>query len=199
MPELVFPHPTESLEGKYVTLEPLSLDGLYEVAPKLCVPEVFAGGHAGGIAALPASPEEYVKFFVDYCPWLKGGRSYLVRYKGELVGTTSFYKLNPATESLAIGYTAYAPEVWGSTVNPDTKYTLLSWAFERGFSRTEFEVAGRNSRSAAAVSKLGATLEGELRRNRRMADSSWDSTLIFSILSDEWPQVKAGLLSRLGA
>ncbi|WP_083091159.1 GNAT family N-acetyltransferase [Rothia nasisuis] len=197
MPELSLPHPIEMLQGRYVTLEPLSLEGLREVAPKLCVPEVFAGGHAGGSAALPTSPEDYVAFFVDYYPWLKGGRSYLVRYKGELVGTTSFYKFRPEIESLAIGYTAYAPDVWGSVVNPDAKHTLLTWAFDHGFSRVEFEVAGGNERSAAAVRKLGATFDGELRRTKKMADGSWNSTLIFSILRDEWPHIRADLKTRI--
>lgn len=197
MSALQLPHPTEILRGRHVVLEPMSLVGLQEVAPKLCVPEVFAGGHAGGLAALPESPEAYVRFFADYCPWLKGGRSYLIRYQGQLVGTTSFYQINQATESITIGYTAYVPELWGSILNPDTKHTLLSWVFEHGFHRVTFEVAGGNERSAAALRKMGATFEGELRRVKKMADGTWNSTLIFSILSDEWPTVKANLLDRL--
>lgn len=193
------PPVTAELRGRAVTLEPMSLAGLREVAPKLRVAEVFAGGHGGGPAAMPDTDEGYVEFFSEYCPWLRGGRSYLVRYEGELVGTTSLYDHNPALQSVAIGYTAYAPTVWGTAVNPDTKLTLLQWAFDNGFERVVFHVAAQNERSRAAVTKLGAQLDGVLRRDRQQADGNWDGTAVFSILKSEWPGVRAGLEARLDA
>ncbi len=193
------PSPATTLIGHRVRLEPMSITGLCEVAPLLRVPEVFAGGHSGGTAAMPASDEGYVEFFSTYCPWLRGGRSYLVRFGDRLVGTTSLYEFNPTVRSIAIGYTAYAPEVWGGVVNPDVKLTLLRWAFENGFERVVFYVAAGNERSRAAVAKLGAQLDGVLRRDRQLADGSWDGTAVFSILAVEWPQVRAELERRIAA
>ena len=137
------------------------------------MPEVFAGGHAGGPAAMPDSDEGYVEFFAEYSPMARGGRSYLVRAAdGTAVGTTSFYDFDPARESVAIGFTAYAPEAWGTVVNPDTKRVLLGWAFEHGFGRVVFHVDAANSRSRRAVEKLGARLDGVLRRDSQPPDAA---------------------------
>lgn len=187
-----------ALQGRAVRLEPLSIEALRELAPRLRVPEVFAGGHAGGPAAMPDTDEGYVEFFADYCPMGRGGRSYVVRdAAGAAVGTTSFYDFDAARESVAIGYTAYAPEVWGTAVNPDAKRTMLAWAFDHGFGRVIFHVDAANARSRAAVLKLGAHLDGVLRRDGRRADGSWRDTAVFSILAEEWPEVRAGLDRRL--
>lgn len=199
MSAVQLPSPAASLTGHHVRLEPMSIAGLREVAPLLRVPEVFAGGHGGGPAAMPASDGGYVEFFSTYCPWLRGGRSYLVRYGDRLVGTTSLYDFNPNTRSIAIGYTAYAPEVWGTVVNPDAKLTLLRWAFDSGFERVVFHVAAGNERSRAAVTKLGAQLDGVLRHDRKLADGSWDGTAVFSILAAEWPQIRDELERRIAA
>ncbi len=51
-----------------------------------------------------------------------------------------------------------------------------------------------NTRSQAAIAKLGATREGVLRRHMKQADGSWRDTVVFSILADEWPEVRKGLL-----
>lgn len=182
-----------------LVLEPMSFSGLEKLAPKLRVPEVFSGGHGGGLAALPDTDQEYVNFFAQYCPWQKGGRSYLVRYQGEMVGTTSLYELVKAKESVAIGYTAYAPAVWGTGINPMSKFLLLNWAFsEANLGRVLFYVDHLNQRSQNAVLKLGAKLDGRLRRDAQRADGSWRDTCVYSILKDEWPLVKKQLLHRIG-
>lgn len=200
MSALTLPPRAATLTGRFLRLEPLSIVALRELAPKLRVPAVFAGGHAGGAAALPDSDEDYVAFFADYAPWGRGGRSFVVRLAdGRAVGTTSLYDLDPVRESVAIGYTAYAPEVWGSSVNPDAKRTLLAEVFARGAGRTLFHVDAANERSRAAVVRLGARLDGVLRRDARRADGSWRDTAVYSILAEEWPRVRERLDARLDA
>ncbi|HET6972082.1 MAG TPA: GNAT family protein, partial [Phenylobacterium sp.] len=56
-----------------------------------------------------------------------------------------------------------------------------------------------NSRSRAAVLKLGATQEGILRQDRITWTGRVRDTVVFSILKDEWPAVRAGLDARLAA
>ncbi len=56
-----------------------------------------------------------------------------------------------------------------------------------------------NARSRAAILKLGAVFEGVTRRDVRRPDGTWRDTAVHSILVDEWPTVRAGLLARLGA
>lgn len=194
------PPRAEVLAGRAVRLEPLSIEALRELAPKLRTPEVFAGGFGGGPAAMTDTDEDFVEYFADYCPMGRGGRSYVVRREdGTAVGTTSFYDFDVASESVAIGFTAYAPEVWGTVVNPDAKRTLLETAFGRGVVRVIFHVDGRNEHSRAAMTKLGAHLDGILRRDRLRADGTWRDTAIFTILADEWPEVRAGLDARIDA
>jgi hypothetical protein len=54
-------------------------------------------------------------------------------------------------------------------------------------------------RSQAAIAKLGARREGVLRRHMRREDGTFRDTVVFSILADEWPDVRAGLRARLAA
>jgi RimJ/RimL family protein N-acetyltransferase len=96
-----------------------------------------------------------------------------------------------------LGWTAYDPKVWGSTVNPETKLLLLGFAFDSGYNRVTIQADAINDRSRAAILKLGATCEGIQRKHRIRADGSWRDTAVYSILDTEWPAVEAGLRARL--
>ena len=79
-------------------------------------------------------------------------------------------------------------------MNPACKLALLGYAFdELGFGRVKLQTDLINTRSQAAIAKLGATREGVLRRHLRRADGSWRDSVLYSILRDEWPAVKARL------
>ena len=54
-----------------------------------------------------------------------------------------------------------------------------------------------NVRSQAAIAKLGATREGVLSRHQRLPDGSFRDTVVFSILADEWPDVRKALQTRI--
>jgi uncharacterized protein len=117
---------------------------------------------------------------------------------GEVVGTTSYYGVNEATESLVIGWTMVARPWWRTAVNTETKLLLLTRAFETlGAGRVEFQVDARNERSQRAVERLGATREGVLRRHKKRGDGTWRDSVIFAITVDDWPTVRNGLASRL--
>ena len=47
-----------------------------------------------------------------------------------------------------------------------------------------------NTRSQAAIARLGARREGVLRRDMRREDGSFRDTVVFSVLVDEWPAVE---------
>jgi len=96
-----------------------------------------------------------------------------------------------------IGWTGYDPRVWATQVNPETKLLMLGLAFSRGYGRVKLQADERNERSRGAMLKLGARFEGIVRRDIRRADGSWRDSAVYSILIDEWPEVKAGLERRL--
>lgn len=56
-----------------------------------------------------------------------------------------------------------------------------------------------NTRSQAAIARLGARREGVLRRDTRREDGTFRDTVVFSVLAEEWPKVKATLQARLTA
>ncbi|WP_019135201.1 GNAT family N-acetyltransferase [Cellulomonas massiliensis] len=116
----------------------------------------------------------------------------------EVRGSTSFYDWVPRVPRVEVGHTYYARPWWGGTTNPACKLVLLTHAFEEwGCERVALRADSRNTRSIAAIRRLGAQPEGVLRRHRRSPDGTVADTAYFSVLADEWPAVRAGLLARL--
>jgi RimJ/RimL family protein N-acetyltransferase len=62
----------------------------------------------------------------------------------------------------------------------------------------QLKTDGRNRQSQAAIAKLGAQREGVLRKHLILQDGYIRDTVMFSIIAEEWPAVKAGLETRLG-
>ena len=84
---------------------------------------------------------------------------------GTVVGTSTYLDVSVCDARLEIGSTAYAPGLWGTAMNPDTKLALLTHAFEvLGAGRVQLKTDVRNTRSQQAIARLGARYEGTLRR-----------------------------------
>ncbi|MGI8457588.1 MAG: GNAT family N-acetyltransferase [Propionibacteriaceae bacterium] len=120
-----------------------------------------------------------------------------LRSTGELVGSTSFYEIDPALKAIAIGYTWLSRPVWRTHVNTESKLIMLHRAFdELGAERVVWHTDIRNTRSQAAIERLGAHREGILRHHRIRPDGSWRDTVQFSMLAAEWPAVQQRLTAR---
>jgi N-acetyltransferase len=119
---------------------------------------------------------------------------------GTVIGTSSYFDVSVSDARLEIGFTSYDPRVWGSAVNPAVKLLLLAHAFDAlGAGRVQLKTDVRNERSQRAIARLGARHEGTLRRYQRRSDDTVRDTVLFSILAEEWPAVRAGLQDRLAA
>ena len=117
---------------------------------------------------------------------------------GRLVGSTSYLDITPRHRRVEIGSTWYAPDVWGTRVNPECKLLLLEHAFEMlGVNRVALVTDRLNERSQRAIAKLGALREGVLRAHMVSQGGRVRDSVVFGITTAEWPQVKAGLLARL--
>jgi len=119
---------------------------------------------------------------------------------GEPVGSTRF--LEPRLEHLRveIGWTWLARSVWGSGINVETKLLLLEHAFEHvGCRRVEFKTDARNQRSRGALTALGAQFEGILRKHMVIRDGAPRDSAFYSVIDDEWPEVKTRLEQRRAA
>ena len=104
----------------------------------------------------------------------------------EVVGITSYLRPDPANGVVEIGGTYIAPRVRGTSYNRTMKKLLIKHAFACGYERIAFLVDERNSRSQAAVLKLGATREGMLRRDRITWTGHLRNTCVFGLLREEW-------------
>lgn len=119
---------------------------------------------------------------------------------GTVVGTSSLGDIDLVNERAHIGWTIWGHRWWGTEVNPEAKLLMLAHAFDDcGFGRVKIQTDLLNRRSQAAIAKLGATREGVLRRHTRRADGTFRDTVVFSILRDEWADVRDRLQARLAA
>jgi len=118
---------------------------------------------------------------------------------GRVVGTTSYMDISKKDRSLEIGSTIYSREFWRTKVNTETKYLLLTNAFEdRKCIRVSLKTDVLNTRSQSAILRLGASFEGRFRSHRIRTDGSLRDSMYYSIIEEEWPAVKSRLESMLG-
>jgi len=110
------------------------------------------------------------------------------------VGMTRYLNIDRPDESVEIGGTWLDSSLWRTPFNSDSKYLLLRHAFEvEKAHRVRLNTDLRNERSQAAIARLGATREGVLREDRLVRSGYRRSSVVFSILADEWPRVKVRL------
>jgi len=115
--------------------------------------------------------------------------------KGKIVGSTRYLNIRPEHRSLEIGWTWLGQEWQRTGVNTEVKLLLLSHAFERlGCVRVEFKTDERNARSQRALERMGATREGVLRNHMIVQSDYVRDSVYFSVIDQEWPQVKERLL-----
>jgi RimJ/RimL family protein N-acetyltransferase len=118
---------------------------------------------------------------------------------GEFAGTTSFYEVNPALRALGIGHTWLGQRWWRTGHNTESKLLMMTFAFETlGAVRVVWHTDIFNTRSQAAIERLGAAREGVLRKHRLRYDGSWRDTVQYAMVDDDWPAAKAALAARLG-
>ncbi|MGZ4592466.1 MAG: GNAT family N-acetyltransferase [Actinomycetes bacterium] len=195
------------LVGTQVRLDPAAPHDAAALFAALDDDRVWAAGYGGGPAGRPADPaamRQVLRQAVDAAV-RRERQAYVVRLVGDrlgpagtVVGTSSLGEWDLHHERIHLGWTAYGPAWWGGRVNVECKLLLLGHAFDDcGFGRVKIQTDERNARSQAAIARLGAIREGLLRRHTQRADGTWRDTVVFSVLRDEWPEVRDGLLARL--
>lgn len=118
--------------------------------------------------------------------------------KQAYAGATRFGLINWKNKVLHIGWTWIGHHFQGTGLNANMKFLMLQYAFETlAFEKVEFRIDERNNKSRRAVEKLGATLEGILRKDTLMNDGFRRSTCCYGILKDEWAEIKTNLLSKI--
>ncbi len=102
-------------------------------------------------------------------------------------GSSRYMNIDQKNKVLEIGSTWIGRSFQGTGLNKHMKLLMLNNAFEQmGFEKVEFRIDERNTRSRKAVEKLGAVLEGVLRRNVYLLDGYKRNTCCYGILKNEW-------------
>ncbi|HEY9137214.1 MAG TPA: GNAT family protein [Terriglobus sp.] len=116
----------------------------------------------------------------------------------EAVGATRFLDIQRVHRTAEIGFTWLAQPWRSSGVNPRVKLLQLTYGFEQlGLRRIALKTHHDNVHSQNAMLKLGAQYEGTFRNHMIMPDGSTRHTKWYSIISEDWPEVKARLLQRI--
>ena len=114
------------------------------------------------------------------------------------VGSTSFGNVINAHRRLEIGWTWLAPAAQRTGLNRNAKFLQLRYAFEfLGFARVEFKADARNLASRRAMEAIGAQYEGCLRSHTAMPGGFRRDTVYYSILAEEWPQIRERVFAGL--
>jgi RimJ/RimL family protein N-acetyltransferase len=117
-----------------------------------------------------------------------------------VVGSTRFRCIEAAHRRVEIGFTFLGASWQRTHINTEAKYLMLSHAFEAwGCHRVELLTDERNSKSRNAIARLGAREEGILRKHMVMRDGYVRNSVMYSIVSTEWPEVKAALEAKQNA
>ncbi|MBB5985130.1 GNAT family N-acetyltransferase [Sphingobium lignivorans] len=103
-----------------------------------------------------------------------------------LVGMTAYLRIEESAQTLEIGNSYIMPEERGTALNGTMKRLMIDHAFASGIRRIEFRIDARNTRSQAAVRKIGAQPEGMLRAERITWTGHVRDTMLFSLLREDW-------------
>ncbi len=182
-----------TLQGRVVRLEPLAL------------------AHVPGLALIGLDPELWrwiptqVADAAQMQAWVQtaldeqtAGTSLpfaiISQASGEAIGSTRYMNIVPAHRRLEIGSTWLSTAAQRSGANTEAKLLLLTHAFEALKAiRVELKTDALNSRSRAAIARIGGIEEGIFRRHVICASGRVRDTMYFSILDNEWPAVKTRL------
>jgi N-acetyltransferase len=113
---------------------------------------------------------------------------------GRVAGATRYLNIMPNDRGLEIGGTWYGTEFQRTAVNTESKYLLMTHAFEAlGAIRVQLKTDSRNERSQRAIERIGAKKEGVLRNHMILPDGYFRHSVFYSVLDTEWPGVKKNL------
>lgn len=186
-----------TLSANQLVLEPLAMsheDGLRAAA---------ADGELWNIRVTSVpKPEETRKYIEDALAMREAGNRFafavIEASTGKLLGSTSYHDILPTVKRVEIGYTWYGKSSQRSHVNSTCKLLMMQHAFETlGCNVVGWRTDNFNFASQAAIERLGARKDGIIRGHALRRDGTIRDTVMYSLRSGEWSEVKAQLLHSL--
>lgn len=175
------------LENPRARLEPLTSENIGLLAPVASEPGLIQ--YSPGVLHTPEGFQAYMSRALREAA---EGQSlpYLIRdlQAGRVAGSTRFMRIDRANKVVEIGSTWIGSGFQGTGLNAAVKELMLREAFgPMGFEKVVFRIDERNARSRRAVEKLGARLEGILRRDVYLDSGFKRNTCVYGLLREEWP------------
>ena len=180
------------LEGRSVVLEPLS--------PANHGPALFQASH-GSEEALRVWDYLREGPWPDEAAYTEALRSqaaafdhifYAIRHRGtgRVCGQASYLDIHPKDGVIEIGSIWFAPELQRSREATEALFLLLCYAMDDlGYRRMQWRCNSLNAKSRAAARRLGFRFEG-IFYNHMIYKGKNRDTAWYSILDDEWPEVR---------
>ena len=179
------------LTGAYACLEPLSPDHEDELAAAVSDGELWNLWYANVPSPATLQAEIARRLALQRAgsmvPFVSRDA------QGRVAGMTTYMNIDAANQRVEIGSTWTALWAQRSSFNTQCKLLLLAHAFELGAIAVEFRTHVLNQQSRRAIERLGARLDGVLRRHQRLANGTLRDTCVYSITQDEWPAVRTHL------
>jgi N-acetyltransferase len=188
-----------TLEGRLVRLEPMSpahLDGLAKVAfdPSIWVWTIARPTDRAGLEAWMSAAIANCEAGTEL-PFVTVDRA-----TGDPIGSSRYLNIVPEHRRLEIGWTWVATGFQRAGANREAKLLMIEHAIEGlGCHRVEFKTDSRNEKSRAALLGIGATFEGIFRNHMVMPDGPLRHSAYYSVIDDEWSEVKARLVASVDA
>lgn len=185
------------LENEIVQLRPVQLTDIEAIT--VAANDARIWEHMSVTLLDHTSVENYVKKAIEE---REQGISYMFavidQKTGELVGCTSFLDIALTHKRLEIGSTWYTPSVWRTAINTNCKFLLLQYCFEElQLHRVQIKTGHDNTRSQQAIERIGAQKEGVLRNHMIKKQGTIRHTVMYSIILEDWPQVKLRFIDQL--
>ena len=115
-----------------------------------------------------------------------------------ITGSTSYGSISYFDKRIEIGWSWLGAPYQGTGINFHAKFCLLNYAFEiLQFERVEIKTDNLNERAKQGLRKIGAKEEGVLRSHMQMPFDRRRDSVFFSILKDEWPEVKNSIFKEI--
>ncbi len=186
-----------SLEGAHVKLEPLSLTHHQQLCEVGLDPELWTI-----TMTLIRTPDEMKQYIETVLKEQTEGRSLpfaiIEKKSGKAVGSTRYGNIDTTNRRVEIGWTWVAIPSQRTAINTETKYLLLTHAFEKlGCIRVEFKTDSLNTKSRSALLRIGAKEEGILRNHMIAPGGRMRHSVYYSIIDTEWFQVKKTLEEKM--
>ena len=185
------------LEGEHIRLEPLSRDHFTDLAAVAYDPALWRWTIMG------TQDEPGLRRWFDLAlanaeAGIERPFATIDRASGRAIGSSRYLSIVPEHRRLEIGWTWVATAFQRTGTNREAKLLQLTHAFETlGANRVEFKTHSLNERSRTALAGIGATFEGVFRNHMIMPDASIRHSAYFSVIAEEWPDVKARLAAGL--